>query len=773
MSFTREYQVHGFESFRDRTFRSRGISIAERLVEYSHEILEVDLDTNLKDRGNGRPECTTADVLGQVFIPSATPGTEDPEGRPIGSLWHGAPVRVVSSTPGPPPGESGVPASIEVLPIFDSSYGEDERYAPLAVSPFPGDPVPEVDAIGIVFSATKEDGDPEYVFMGPTSNRLLAPNLRGADFTRGTYVYDLEGEEGDEPSEEYKAQLQTAWRVMRPIFGKEGTTETIFGVPSEERGLSNRIAIQLGFAQDGESAPCMGLMVDQDSFAGSTIGGVTPLVAGFFGIKAGGPLFAGESTAEKHKLEPAGTGSETRDGETQCAGHVGTCTFFKTPGGGKFFDAPLAFRPETFPRVPDMPFPMQTKLLYRLDAKHLFRGREEDHVWDWVSFYDFGGSHDDPTGSDGGTGDGTGGAGSGSEDPPPGGGVEDPVDPPDKPTEPRIPPDPPEVFCAGPEGLKKKEKITPTLARFRGNEDPHLMHKSYRYTPYHMAYTGILAKGNPSIIGEYGKDFTDYTRQASIKDIDLYRDTAPISGQLISYAGHAENPFIAKYNQYPESVDGKYLAGTASGGFILMQPELDLAGFREVIDGIISVSDLYSATLSQTRLTFAPEARISFGVPGLDDGLLFSDTKTYGWDFYIDSASTMKVIQHASGSSSTVVSFPDTSNDYFVFSKDIHGLFATPVRTVTSTTTLLVSDYKVLVDASSGPVTITLPSASTMHSGGYGKELIVKRIDNSVHSVKVSRSGSDLIDGATTNTDVNTQWVSRTFSSDGSNWYIT
>ena len=221
MSFTREAHMHGFESYRDGSYNEEsrdGTTIATRMVQYVHEILAIDPLSNLRDRGNGTIECRTGDLLGPVFIKSATPGTEDTEKRPIGSWWHGAPVIVTEATEGPPPGESGVPASVKVLPIFDTAYEGDDRYEAVEVSPFPGSPLPEIGSIGILKSATKEDGEAELLFLPSSLNRLIAPNLRGAKYDRGTYVYDLEGEEGDEPSEEFKAQLQTTWRVMRPVL---------------------------------------------------------------------------------------------------------------------------------------------------------------------------------------------------------------------------------------------------------------------------------------------------------------------------------------------------------------------------------------------------------------------------------------------------------------------------------------------------------------------------------------------------------------------------
>jgi hypothetical protein len=89
--------------------------------------------------------------------------------------------------------------------------------------------------------------------------------------------------------------------------------------------------------------------------------------------------------------------------------------------------------------------------------------------------------------------------------------------------------------------------------------------------------------------------------------------------------------------------------------------------------------------------------------------------------------------------------------------------------TATKTTgyTITASDTVIFADASSGGVTITLPVAS----GLSGYRFYVKRIDSSGNSCSVTRSGSDTIDGATSQS-LDLQYTSLTIVSNGSNWYI-
>jgi hypothetical protein len=85
----------------------------------------------------------------------------------------------------------------------------------------------------------------------------------------------------------------------------------------------------------------------------------------------------------------------------------------------------------------------------------------------------------------------------------------------------------------------------------------------------------------------------------------------------------------------------------------------------------------------------------------------------------------------------------------------------------TANYTIATSDTVVLADATSGSVTITLPTASS--ASGY--RFFIKRIDNSANSVSVQRQGSDTIDGATSQS-LSLQYMSITVVSNGSNWYI-
>jgi len=79
---------------------------------------------------------------------------------------------------------------------------------------------------------------------------------------------------------------------------------------------------------------------------------------------------------------------------------------------------------------------------------------------------------------------------------------------------------------------------------------------------------------------------------------------------------------------------------------------------------------------------------------------------------------------------------------------------ALQVRSVSASTTLLTNDHIVLVDASAGAVTLTLPSTKAL---GAGFTYEVRKIDSSANAVTIDPAGSETVDGATTRL-VSSRW---------------
>lgn len=93
-------------------------------------------------------------------------------------------------------------------------------------------------------------------------------------------------------------------------------------------------------------------------------------------------------------------------------------------------------------------------------------------------------------------------------------------------------------------------------------------------------------------------------------------------------------------------------------------------------------------------------------------------------------------------------------------------------RSVTANATLTATDYTVLADASSGPITVTLLTAAT---GGAGRIYRIKKIDSSANAVTIVRASTDTIYTTTSgNTSValTTQGQSIMLQGNGTNtWY--
>ena len=92
---------------------------------------------------------------------------------------------------------------------------------------------------------------------------------------------------------------------------------------------------------------------------------------------------------------------------------------------------------------------------------------------------------------------------------------------------------------------------------------------------------------------------------------------------------------------------------------------------------------------------------------------------------------------------------------------------ANQLTTVTSNYTLVVNDPGVLVDAKSGAVTITLPTALSARD----QEFLVKKIDTSANAVTIDGSGSEEVDESLTRI-LSSQYDSVTVYSDGTEWWI-
>lgn len=90
-----------------------------------------------------------------------------------------------------------------------------------------------------------------------------------------------------------------------------------------------------------------------------------------------------------------------------------------------------------------------------------------------------------------------------------------------------------------------------------------------------------------------------------------------------------------------------------------------------------------------------------------------------------------------------------------------------PLRSQNTDAILTVNDYTILMDASLGNRTVTLPNASTVTGIIYN----IKKTDSSGNFVTITATGGQTIDGNGTFA-LTVQYQSITIQSDGSNWFI-
>ncbi len=98
---------------------------------------------------------------------------------------------------------------------------------------------------------------------------------------------------------------------------------------------------------------------------------------------------------------------------------------------------------------------------------------------------------------------------------------------------------------------------------------------------------------------------------------------------------------------------------------------------------------------------------------------------------------------------------------------DVNGGIAANLVTKTADYTATALDHTILVNATSGNVTITLPAAATVQH----QILVIKRLDSSANTITIDANASETIDGQTTTT-LRDQYNAITIQSDGSNWFI-
>lgn len=247
--------------------------------------------------------------------------------------------------------------------------------------------------------------------------------------------------------------------------------------------------------------------------------------------------------------------------------------------------------------------------------------------------------------------------------------------------------------------------------------------------------------------------------------------------------------------------DSPYLKADGSvnitGALVLNLGSNGTMGFGAVFGAPMFVSARAHGDANFDFVMYGGVIGAALGYPGYTMAFGAGGASAYDTAFFRSAASEMTIgagspstlgniktslLRNNAGSPETVVAAPvgaiaqDTTNGVVYVKKTGTGntgwqrvpSASLDVSTKTATTyTITSSDTVIIADATSNVVTITLPLASA--HAGY--RFYVKRKDNSGNAVTIARTGSDTIDGATSQT-LDSQYTSATIVSDGTNWYI-
>lgn len=196
---------------------------------------------------------------------------------------------------------------------------------------------------------------------------------------------------------------------------------------------------------------------------------------------------------------------------------------------------------------------------------------------------------------------------------------------------------------------------------------------------------------------------------------------------------------------------------TASGGRI---------EFHTTTSGTDGFTTLGGATTERMRITNAGLIGIGTGTPSS----LLSVGATS--QFQVDSSGNLARINNipytfpsVQGAAGTVLT--NDGSGILSWAESTAQATSAPISTKSSNYTLTTADGTILVDATSGGITITLPSAASATESIF----TIKKKDVTSNAVTVDASGAELIDGAVTYA-LNTQYEAIKIQSDGSAWWI-
>lgn len=218
-----------------------------------------------------------------------------------------------------------------------------------------------------------------------------------------------------------------------------------------------------------------------------------------------------------------------------------------------------------------------------------------------------------------------------------------------------------------------------------------------------------------------------------------------------------------EFSQYSIGVTDK---GTYGNGPVYSRLNTNNSGLDFISTVIVSTGAPTLNALNFGQRYFDFTAKVYYKPVALGTGA--SDWVSESIYEILTNKSTSTTLASASNTTypSTLAVKTYIDNEDAVYQKKISG---TPL---TANYTATLTDHTLLVDATSGNLTITLPTAASAYnttSGGY--VFTVKKIDTSANTVTIKGDGAETIDGVNTQV-LSTQWMSYQVQSNGTNWFI-
>lgn len=127
------------------------------------------------------------------------------------------------------------------------------------------------------------------------------------------------------------------------------------------------------------------------------------------------------------------------------------------------------------------------------------------------------------------------------------------------------------------------------------------------------------------------------------------------------------------------------------------------------------------------------------------------------------------IVEDSSGYGLLYVSLVNNNQNNALTDVSAWRIFDGNVRSISTSSSALVTDNLIRSNSTSGNITVTLPACSTTP---VGKKIVIKDVGSGGNSTTISGNGSDTIDGNNTYSTSLTQYASAAFTNNGTSWDV-